>query len=225
MRPIKKLESIVFENKKSNENKENQKKLEAENKAKELNLAEKEKEANLNAKKRELDEKELGFLSNQYESLEESMHNLSNVIHINFNSAFELSSVKYDALKRHTEEVRREMLEARKETLTLKTISILKLCAALLITFIVVRVVSDNETLLESMTYITPFALLLDNFTGTVLDFVIQDFVLISACSFFISIVFAQSEFLQSKKVITHATIGLIIGISGLILSALLYTF
>lgn len=224
MRIKKQSASIISKNLKLKEDREKQKQLVAENKLREENLKEEKKQDQLKEEKRKLQEKELVYLSKEYDDLIQSMKNLENVVHVNFNGVYEVASVKYNELTTNIVSSRKEIMELRKKTMSLQVIFLLKLCVALVLSYIVIRVVADNETLLESITYLEFFILYLDSFTGTLLDFIIQDFILITAFSFAISRIFQEVDFISSKKVITYASIGLLIGVLGLIFSSFLYS-
>lgn len=224
MRPLRELKNISARNKVKHEQHLKQKEIEEKNIANELLLKEEKKQEELKKEQRELNKKELKFLTSQKQELLTKMANFKNPVHVNFSNTYEVASVKYKLLKDNTEKYRESMLDSRENVLSNGNIFLLKLSATILFVFIITRIVMDNEQLLESLTYVTLFYPLFENMTGIVLDFILQDIVLISACAFFVSIVFRNSKLIYSNDIIKYSSISLLISIAGLLLSSVLYS-
>lgn len=173
--------------------------------------------------KRALVDSEIKYQEDGAKKVLKGISELESPVICNFNSDFETASLKYYKLKTEVEEAHSRLLNIRASVLSYWQIVALKVSVAMLFIVIIMRLIGDNLLLLESFTYVVLFQYLFDGITALVLDFLIQDVILISGISLAISLLFKDSDYMYSKDVTKHALYAFLGATVGLFISSVLY--
>ncbi len=173
--------------------------------------------------KRALVDSEIKYQEDGIKKTLKSISELDSPVVCNFNSDFETASLKYYKLKTEVEEAHTGLLNMRQSVLSPWQIFALKVSVAMLFIVIIMRLIGDNILLLESFTYVVLFQYLFNGITALVLDFLIQDIILISGISLAISLLFKDSDYMYSKDIIKHSLYMFLGATVGLFISSVLY--
>ncbi len=173
--------------------------------------------------KRALIDLEIKYQEDGVKKTLRSISELESPVVCNFNSDFETASLKYYKLKAEIENTHTRLLGTRASVLSYWQILALKASVAMLFIVIIMRLIGDNILLLESFTYVMLFQYLFDGITALVLDFLIQDIILISSISLAISLLFKDSDYMYSKDVTKHSLYVFLGAVVGLFISSVLY--
>jgi len=190
---------------------------------KEQELKELENKQAQEKKKRALLSEDIKNTKDDTQSVIKEIALLNNPVITNFNSDYEVASKKYVELLESTEKANKNVMQIRARVLPLSKIFALEASVAILFIVIIMRLIGENETLLESFTFVTVFQYIFSGLTGLLLDFFIQDMFLITSISMAISLLFKDSDYIYSEKVVQHSLYGFIGAIIGLFISSILY--
>ena len=174
-------------------------------------------------KKRALLAEDIKNTKDDTQSIIKDIANLNNPVSANFNSDYEVASQKYVYLLEGAEEANKNVMEIRARVLPLPKIFALEASVAILFIVIIMRLIGENETLLESFTFVTAFQYIFSGLTGLLLDFFIQDIFLITSISMAISLLCKDSDYIYSNDVVKHSLYVFIGAIIGLFISSILY--
>lgn len=201
-----------------------QKQVEQDNKQKEIELENAKKSEKLRVEERELKNRHIDYLETQRQKLKQELKEYKNPVVISFSSDEFTSGKKYLELKDKVESTRAKMLEARTNIISSWYIFFSKIGATLFFIFILIRLSSGNEELIESFTFLTVFQNILGE-EALFLDFFFQDIPLISAISFLIAVGFRDYDSFFTKKTRTNLYIAFVISIFGLFISSMLFSY
>ena len=223
MKPISLIATQMLKN--SNHRKEEKKLQETKDKelSNERELQRIEKAKAQKEEKRALVDSEIKYQEDGVKKALKGISELESPIVCNFHSDFETASLKYYKLKTEIENAHTRLLDTRASVLSYWQIVALKASVAMLFIVIIMRLIGDNILLLESFTYVMLFQYLFDGITALVLDFLIQDIILISSISLAISLLFKDSDYMYSKDVTKHSLYVFLGAVVGLFISSVLY--
>ena len=184
------------------------------------------KSLHLQKQEQELAYKKIEIFKEEEKLLLDDIAQLHAPVQINFESNEELVANRYIYLKNNIPRMEEERDALRAKTLTKTQIILAEFAAMIFFIFILTRLAADNISLLESFVTLSVFRELYGvSKISLFADMVLQDYLIVLAISFIIAVSFKNSEAFFDAKLKTKLLYGFGIGIVGLFISSMLFTY
>jgi len=184
------------------------------------------KSLNLQKQEQELAHKKIEIFKKEEKLLLDDIAQLHTPVQINFESNEELVANRYIYLKNTIPKMEEERDALRAKTLTKTQIILAEFAAMIFFIFILTRLAAENISLLESFVMLSVFRELYGvSKISLFADMVLQDYLIVLAISFIIAVSFKNSEAFFDAKLKTKLLYGFGIGIIGLFISSMLFSY
>lgn len=185
-----------------------------------------EKSLELQKKEQDLASRKIKIFKEEEKLLRKDISELPAPVQINFDGNEDLVANRYIYLKNSIPGMEQERDNLRAQTLTKTQIILAEFAAMVFFIFILTRLAADNISLLESFVVFSAFRDLYGiSMMSLFADMVVQDYLIVLAISFITAISFKNSDAFFDAKLKTQLLYGFGIGVIGLFISSLLFSY
>jgi len=186
------------------------------------NREELQKEEKLNLERKRIDgiNANIEFWMEERATICNTLENMKNPISINLNTDIASSAKRYDDLKKQVDISQKQYEDSEKSVVPKFKILQTEIGLTIFVVFIISRITADNDYLLEQITSLSVIEYFYPNIQSPlIVDFFIQDFVIIMGLSIASGVLFSNFKKFRNKKLIIYSSISLATSIVGMMIA------